>query len=79
MSLIRTSCMSLRPSRRPPVDDAYSAWFNSQSRCAHALGVWRAAAPRARATAYRAYVAELKLEEAAACELERLQVLWTAA
>jgi hypothetical protein len=71
--------MSLRPSRRPLVDDAYSAWFNAQSRCAHALRVWSAAAPRARAAAHRAYVAELKLEEAAAYELERLQALWTGA
>jgi hypothetical protein len=61
-------------SQRLPVDDAYTTWFNAHSRCAQALRAWRSAAPRARAAAYRAYLAELVLEEAAAGELERLHV-----
>jgi hypothetical protein len=60
------------PSRRPPVDDAYTAWFNAQSRCTHALRAWNAAVPAARAAAYRVYLAELALEEAAARILEQL-------
>lgn len=59
--------------RRPPVDDAYTAWFNAHSRCADALAAWRAAPRRARAVAYRKYLAELYREELAAAELERLQ------
>lgn len=61
-------------SRRHPVDDAYTAWFNAHSRCTQALRAWRVAAPKTRAAAYRAYLAELELEEAAAGELERLHV-----
>lgn len=66
-------------SRRLPVDDAYTAWFNAHSRCTQALRAWRAATPRRRATAYRAYLAELELEEAAAGELERLHLRAVAA
>ena len=54
------------------VDDAYTTWFNAHSRCTEALKTWRAAEPEARAAAYRAYVAELDREEAAAGELARL-------
>jgi hypothetical protein len=61
-------------SRRGPIDDAYTLWFNAQSRCAHALHAWNEAAPEARAAAYRAYLVELGLEELAADELERLHV-----
>jgi hypothetical protein len=57
-------------SRRLPVDDAYTAWFNANSRSGMALSAWREAAPAARPDAYRAYLAELELEEAAAAELE---------
>ena len=56
--------------RRPRVDDAYTAWFNANSRSAEALRAWLEAAPAARPDAYRAYLAELELEEAAAAELE---------
>jgi hypothetical protein len=64
--------MSWLRTRRPPVDDAYTAWFNAHSRCTQALRVWYAARGAARAAAYRAYLWELALEEAAAAELERL-------
>jgi rhamnogalacturonyl hydrolase YesR len=57
-------------SRRRPVDDAYRAWFNAHSRSGEALQVWLDAAPAARPGAYRAYLVELELEEAAAAELE---------
>jgi hypothetical protein len=58
-------------SRRRPVDDAYTAWFGAHSRCTQALRAWSTAAPATRAAAYRAYLAELELEEEAASELER--------
>jgi hypothetical protein len=59
------------PTRQPlPVDDAYTAWLNANSRCGEALQAWLDATPAARPSAYRAYLAELELEEAAAAELE---------
>jgi uncharacterized protein YciW len=61
-------------SRRRPVDDAYTLWFNAHSRCTQALRAWRIAAPARRAAAYRAYLAELELEELAAGELEQLNL-----
>jgi hypothetical protein len=57
-------------SRRLPVDDAYTTWFNAHSRCGEALQAWLDAAPAARQDAYRAYLAELEREESAAAELE---------
>ena len=57
-------------SQRLPVDDVYTAWFNANSRCGEALRAWREATPAARPDAYRAYLAELELEAAAAAELE---------
>jgi hypothetical protein len=63
-----------RRSRRRPVDDAYTAWFNAHSRCTPALRAWYAATPRARAVACRAYLAELALDEAAAGKLQKLHV-----
>jgi len=61
-------------SRRRPVDDAYTLWFNAHSRCTQALRAWNLAAPARRAAAYRDYLAELELEEVAAFELERLHL-----
>jgi hypothetical protein len=61
-------------SRRRPVDDAYTLWFNAHSRCTQALRAWNTAAPEARTAAYRVYVAELELEELAAGELEQLHL-----
>jgi uncharacterized protein YciW len=61
-------------SRRNPVDDAYTAWFNAHSRCTVALRAWNEAAPRARAATYRDYLAELALEEAAASRLHELHL-----
>jgi hypothetical protein len=61
-----------RRSSRPPVDVAYTAWFNAHSRCSDAWRRWKAAAPGHRATAYRDYLAELHEEEVAAAELARL-------
>jgi hypothetical protein len=72
MTLLPTSHPWRLDSRRLLPDDAYTAWFNANSRCGHALRAWRDAAPAARPDAYRAYRAELELEEAAAVELERL-------
>jgi hypothetical protein len=60
--------------RRLPVDDAYTAWFNAHSCCTQALRAWNAAAPRARAAAYRAYTEALAIEETAAGELHRLHL-----
>jgi hypothetical protein len=57
-------------SRWLPVDDAYTAWFNANSRSGAALRAWREAAPAARPDAYRASRAPLELEETAAAELE---------
>jgi hypothetical protein len=57
-------------SQRLPVDDAYTTWFNANRRCGEALRAWLEAAPEARPDAYRAYLAELELEETAAAELE---------
>ena len=57
-------------SRRLPVDDAYTAWFAANSRSCAALRAWLEAAPAARSGAYRAYLAELELEESAAAKLE---------
>jgi hypothetical protein len=65
-------------SRRLPVDDAYTAWLDAHSRSGEALHAWLEAAPAARPDAYRAYQAELELEEAAAAELE-LHAMATAA
>jgi hypothetical protein len=62
------------PARRLPIDDAYTAWFNAQSRCTQALRAWNAAAPEARAAAYRAYQEELAIEEATARQLEHLNL-----
>ncbi len=53
-----------------PVDDAYTAWFNANLRCGEALQAWLDAGPEARPPAYRAYLAELEREEAAAAVLE---------
>jgi hypothetical protein len=64
-----------RRPHRHPADDAYTAWFNSNSRCAMALRAWDTAPKSAREAAYHAYRAELALEEAAAAELERLHAL----
>jgi uncharacterized protein YciW len=66
-------------SRRAPVDDAYSEWFNANSRCTMALRTWRAADSHSREAAYRSYLAELDQEEAAAHELERRSGLCLAA
>ena len=79
MTLLRTSRLSPAPARHLLVDDAYTAWFNAESRCARALDTWSAATGGARAAAFRAYVAELRHEEAAASQLERLHALWQAA
>ena len=59
--------------RRPPVDDAYTAWLDAHSRCSAALAAWRDASPKERLAAYRSYLVELEREELAAAELERLQ------
>jgi hypothetical protein len=64
-----------RPSRRPPEDDAYTAWFNAHSRCTQALRAWSTAPLGQRAAAFRTYVEELELEEAAAAELRRLHLI----
>jgi hypothetical protein len=79
MTLLDASRTPWRSPRRPPVDDAYSAWCNANSRCALALRLWQAAAPEARGAAYREYVIELALEEAAADHLAGLHAMRAAA
>jgi hypothetical protein len=74
-----SNLIPIRTARRPPVDDAYSAWFNACCRCTHALQEWKAAARETRAAAYLRYLAELSAEEAAAAELERLHAVYAAA
>jgi hypothetical protein len=54
------------------VDDAYTAWFNANSRCGEALRAWREAARAERSEAYGTYRAALEFEDAAAAELARL-------
>jgi hypothetical protein len=66
-------------SRRLPVDDAYTAWFNAHSRCTQALRAWNAAPRRTRAAAYHAYVGALQAEEAAAQRLQQLHLRHAAA
>ena len=66
-------------SRRLPVDDAYIEWFTAHTRCTRALRAWNAAGPRIRSAAYRAYLTELEVEEAAARRLERLHPGFAAA
>ena len=70
MSVLKALRCRWFSSREQPVDDAYTAWLNANSRCAEALREWLKAAPAARPDAYRAYLAELELEAAAAAELE---------
>jgi hypothetical protein len=65
--------------RPVPVDGAYIEWLGAHSRCAEALKAWRSACLETRASAYRAYMAELDQEEAAARELARLHGLPRAA
>jgi hypothetical protein len=79
MPLLPVSHTRWADPRRPAVDDAYAAWFNANSRCSDALQAWRDAAPRARADAHHAYLAELELEQWAAVELERLHTARRAA
>jgi hypothetical protein len=79
MPLLPASRTWWSDSRRPAVDDAYTAWFNTNSRCSQALQAWREAAPGARPDAHRAYLAELELEQSAAVELERLHTARPAA
>jgi hypothetical protein len=70
MTVHNAVCSRWLKSQRLPVDDAYTAWFNANSRCGEALQAWLDAGPAARPRAYRTYLAELELEEAAAAELE---------
>ena len=79
MALLDASHTPWSSPRRPPVDDAYSAWRNANSRCALGRRWWHAAAPEARAAAYMAYRAELVLEEAAAVHLAQLHAMRAAA
>jgi hypothetical protein len=59
---------------RSPLGDAYAAWFDAHSRCAHALRDWRSATTAGREAAYHVYLAELDLEEAAARDLARVHM-----
>ena len=75
MPLLDASRTGRLPPHSPPADDAYTAWFNANSRCAAALRAWRAAAPKGRGVAYATYRRELDLEGAAAARLARLHAL----
>jgi hypothetical protein len=79
MTLLDGSRTPWRSPPRRPVDDAYSAWWNANSRCALALRLWQAAAPGARGAAYREYVIELAHEEVAADQLAGLHAMRAAA
>jgi hypothetical protein len=51
------------------LDDAHTAWLIAESEAAQTLDAWR---ERASGTWYRAYLAAVEREEAAARDLERL-------
>jgi hypothetical protein len=74
MSFLDSNRTGRLRSRRLPVDDAYTAWFNANSRCDYALRTWFSANQDSRREAYRSYVFELELEEAAAAELAQCAV-----
>ena len=54
------------------LDDAYLAWFGTESECEQALRAWFKATDAERSGAYLAYQAALDREEAAAADLARL-------
>jgi hypothetical protein len=54
------------------LDDAYLAWFGTESECEQALRAWFKASDAERTGAYLAYQAALDREEAAAADLARL-------
>jgi SPOR domain len=51
------------------LDDAHTAWLIAEGEASHTLDAWR---ERGSGTWYRAYVAAVEREEAAARDLERL-------
>jgi hypothetical protein len=55
------------------LDDAYMAWLLAESEAQEALRAWIEPGPRGRAAAYRAYLAAVDREDAAAGDLRRLQ------
>jgi hypothetical protein len=54
------------------LDDAYLAWAAAENECSWALREWSTTAGARRAELYRAYMAALDREEAAANDLRRL-------
>jgi hypothetical protein len=55
------------------LDDAYMAWLVAESEAEEALRTWLEPGARARAAAYRGYLAAIDREDAAAQDLERLR------
>lgn len=54
------------------LDDAYTAWVLAESEAAETLDAWRERASGTCASRYRAYLAAVEREEAAARDLQRL-------
>jgi len=54
------------------LDDAHTTWLIAESEAEQTLDAWRERASGARATRYRAYLAAVEREEAAARDLQRL-------
>jgi len=55
------------------LDDAYMAWLIAESEAGEALRGWLEPGARPRTAAYRAYLAAVDREDAAARDLERLR------
>jgi hypothetical protein len=54
------------------LDDAHTTWLIAESETEQTLDAWREGGSGARATRYRAYLAAIEREEAAARDLRRL-------
>ena len=54
------------------LDDAYTTWLMAESEAAQTLDAWRERASGTCASRYRAYLAAVEREEAAARDLQRL-------
>lgn len=54
------------------LDDAYTTWLIAESEAEQSLEAWRERASGASASRYRAYLAAVDREEAAARDLQRL-------
>jgi len=55
------------------LDDAYMTWLIAETEAGQALDAWRERSSGTSASRYRAYLAAVEREAAAACDLQRLQ------